>query len=287
MKKGFVVLIVLGFICTGLWAQNTIVYDTVVPTVKYRYSLGFRYNFGFYNFHFQKRDWVYNTPGNNPWEPQNQWNWNQSDVFYFGRYNRNAPSLFYQAEWKFFIFNIAPTLNFMRIKDREPNGRESDDFLNGGASYNSSGPGPGYNQNNNKHEYIANDITWVVFGCDFQFLFKVPIVDRKIKYSLFAGPEFSFNKDFGINFMAGMDLGYKLTNNHILFAGFSVGSTMVNVSQGEGFTPAQVSKKIENNYDNIRELGYGPHLNFQFSVGLKTEVLGSAYYFEGKKAGKR
>jgi hypothetical protein len=93
MKKGSVfVVLFLILIKGGLWAQlisNTVVYDTIVQTPKYSYSIGLVSSMEVLNMQYGINDPLTNV--NSEWAAE---------------YSSFGGGAFFQVEWRYFIFGI-------------------------------------------------------------------------------------------------------------------------------------------------------------------------------------
>jgi hypothetical protein len=180
MKKLFFSL-VLGALCLCLWAQDgTLVYDTVVSKTRFSYSWGLRYSYEFFNVDATLIKYGTFPPERQPVD---------------GKAKVHGVSAVFQAEWKYFILDLAPGMYWGSVSG---GGRKWDDY-----------------------------------GGSIQALGKFPLTDfvgprdSKVHLSFLLGPEVMIRDGVGPYINGGVDLGFKATPHHILFMeglyGMSVG----------------------------------------------------------------
>ena len=266
MNKTFFVILFLILLGAAVWAQ-TIVYDTIVPKLRFSYSIGVRYMNESADFK------GLGTPF-----------FVSEDIFVLPKtmtYSKDSLGIFYLAEWRYFMLGAAPSFNRAYVK----NDGENTDTI----------------------------------GADFQLLAKLPLVDSDFKFNVFGGPEVSFVNNLGFNAIAGFDIGHKITQHHALFLSFSAGTALYSLGGkiAKEFRPVGLQNTLDELVDyhrknnqtsvpflyfmksflmeNLMEKQYfekfskveGLPLKFQVSLGIRTLVYTSAYYFEGQQTGTR
>jgi len=86
---------------SGIFAQP-VIYDTIVPQVRFSYNIGFRYSSdNLFSISYNTQSW-------NPVGPP-------IEGTAWADYVNTGLGLFYQAEWKHFMLRIAPSYQFMSL----------------------------------------------------------------------------------------------------------------------------------------------------------------------------
>jgi hypothetical protein len=177
MKKLFLVFMTaLAFPC--LWAADDFVYDNVVTETRFTHGTGFRFGFENIRGTVDVAELMYiHDPG---W-PQGMWYYHEES--WTVRFMN--PGLTWQAEWKYFMLDIAPGWTFW-TGDR------------------SQMDGPGFS---------------------VQPMARYALVDnQKLRYTVLLGPNFLIDID-GIDISAGLtqELGLKINDRFMPFLGFGLG----------------------------------------------------------------
>jgi len=241
MKKGLAILIVLFPVVTNfLWAD--FVYDNVVTQSKFSYSIGVKYgvqvgglpiDFSYYNEDSSKQENI------------------------TGWFNDMYASLYYQADWRYFILGIMPFFRWQNLSAFENR------YIFG--------------------KYItqdgSNSSDQQIYGFNTQFLFRLPLVNMDYTIALFAGPEVTISMAGAINLIGGLDLGFRLTKHHFLFlnAGVVISTRQEPVGMGN------VLSKLH--YDSYRNNG-GMPIGMQLSIGIRTKTYQRTYYYKDIEVGR-
>jgi hypothetical protein len=228
MKKIFFVLVCV-VLCVCLWAQEgTIVYDTIITKSRFSYSYGLRYSYEFADVNaITTFPWFQNSVVEASW---------------------NGFSPVFQADWKYFVLDIAPALYMLKA------GSRSDTF----------------------------------FGGSVQPLLKLPVSDMIHDYlsaqlfdelylAFLVGPELMYNNGFALFINGGLDLGFAITNHHILFFEFLGGGSLTDFD--ERVPRRLLGQALSSDLKNSTK--------FQFTLGIKTRILENVFYLEGREVARR
>ena len=132
----------------------------------------------------------------------------------------------------------------------------------------------------------ANNILYIhdnsnALNVNFQFLFKLPIANKDYTFSLLGGPELGF---LGINALAGMDLGFRLTRHHFLYLGVSLIFPLIDYANGRNDLFADTSQMLSQkiNIDNVEPMGI---FGINTFIGIRTQVYKRTYYYKDNEVG--
>ncbi|MDR1618021.1 MAG: hypothetical protein LBS06_03100 [Treponema sp.] len=226
--KRILFILALLVVCSCLWAQT--VYDTVVTRSRFSYSWAFRYASEFFGVETERS--MYDYMGT------------YITSFHDGDAGWNGFGVVYRAEWKYFMLDLAPSVDVW---------------------YTSDGKGT----------------TTADFSVSIQPLLKLPLVDKKFTLSLLAGPEFKIRQEFGMYINGGLDIGFKLTDHHVLFLGGLCGFDLIG--------PPMYNNAVDR-FDEAYGMGYHDwhsSTRIQVTLGIKTLMLEDVFYLNGKEVNRR
>ena len=174
------------------------------------------------------------------------------------RYHNMGWSGYFQADWKFFMmgFDVGYQIKSLRIEARW-NGSTWDD----------------------EEEFPRDEI-----GINTQFLFKLPLVNKDFNFSVLAGPELAISQNACINGLAGLELGFRLTQHHFLTIGYSQVFPLTDFDGLMGIF-AGVGPMLNNNLKYNKWDSRGMPFGFQATVGIRTQVYKKTYYYKGHEVG--
>jgi hypothetical protein len=182
-----------------------------------------------------------------------------------GWYFSISPGVFYQSEWKYFVFGISPSYSFqsIRIDYSVPS---SDPTLGNWSTY----------------EYKDYDET---FAVDLQFLAKAPLVKKDYTISLLGGAGAALDLPIGIGFnaLAGLDFGFRMTGHHFLFLNYTQCVPIINSSGGFMESHGQSAFLMNS---NLQGGSKGFPFVMQLSLGIRTTVYQNIYYYKNTEVGR-
>jgi hypothetical protein len=151
----------------------------------------------------------------------------------------------YRAEWKYFMLDLAPSIDLWRT-------------------------------------YEGKDTTMVDFSISVQPLLKLPLIDKKFLLSLLGGPELKLRGDFGVYLNGGLDIGFKLTEHHVLFLGGLIGFDLTGVPTSDG-----TERRYEDAWLGATKFKEKGATRLQLTLGIKTLKLEDVFYLKGKEVNRR
>ncbi|MDR2376360.1 MAG: hypothetical protein LBD96_07980 [Treponema sp.] len=188
MKK-YLLVFAFALALPCLWAADDFVYDTVVTGTRFTHGTGFRFGLENTQGTVQVRELRSTYNPISGW--QNTWFEDEKDwIVTFMN-----PGLTYQAEWKYFMLDIAPGWAFW----------------------------------NGNHEQMNSP------GLSVQPMARYPVVDnQKLRYTVLMGPNFLVNIA-GIDISANLsqELGVKINDRFMPFLGFGLGVPLAGGSMTE------------------------------------------------------
>ena len=252
MKKSLIIFLVFLFLGTGLWA-TPLVYDEIRYESRYSYSIGARASLMFGQFGM---DAFHDVGGGNP-PFRRDINFDY-DSINFG--------LFYQAEWRYFIFGIAPTYYIQSVFPID----SGDNLYVYGKNGNLIPLPP--------HKTESRGMV----GVDLQLLLKFPILHGAIPFFLFLGPEASISDNIDMHILGGFDLGFALTTHHVFFFNWGGGMNITGTSGGPGKIMTDTYGLSKDNFWTR-----GPGVKFEFSIGIRTRRIEEVFYYQGQEIDRR
>jgi hypothetical protein len=151
----------------------------------------------------------------------------------------------YRAEWKYFVLDLAPSLDIW-------------------------------------HTHGGKSTTTADFSVSVQPLLKLPLVDKKFLLSLLAGPEIKLRGNFGMYLNGGLDIGFKVTDHHVLFLGGLFGIDITGPPMYDNTSSRYKDAWGANNSYNTQGA-----TKFQITLGIKTLQLEDVFYLNGKEVNRR
>jgi hypothetical protein len=151
----------------------------------------------------------------------------------------------YRAEWKYFMLDLAPSIDVWRT-------------------------------------YEGKDTTTVDFSISVQPLLKLPLIDKKFLLSLLGGPELKLRGDFDMYLNGGLDIGFKVTERHVLFLGGLVGFDLTGIPMRD-----DTDKRYEDAWPGATRFKEKGATRLQITLGIKTLKLEDVFYLDGKEVNRR